>query len=85
MLDVNDPEVRRVVQRHLRAMLADLVALAAQRSASPEPLSHDILYDPKTRSWVCGACRVFRDARRRSVTTHARFCHPDQKAKSHVR
>lgn len=70
MLDVNDPEVRRVVQRHLRAMLADLLLLAAAKPAT----AHTALYDPRTRLWTCPACRAFRDARRRAVTTHARFC-----------
>jgi hypothetical protein len=33
-----------------------------------------LLFDRKTRQWVCPRCGRYADLRRRSVTTHLRFC-----------
>jgi len=33
-----------------------------------------LIYDSKTKRWMCPRCRVFSDLRRRSVTAHLRFC-----------
>jgi hypothetical protein len=33
-----------------------------------------LLFDRKTRKWVCPRCGRFSDLRRRSVTAHLRFC-----------
>lgn len=62
--------------------VADVVAVpdvtTAEATAPPapsEPLSSTALaYDARSRRWLCPRCRKFSDTRRRSVTTHLRFC-----------
>lgn len=33
-----------------------------------------LLYDKRSRSWICPKCELFSNPERRSVTTHLRFC-----------
>ena len=33
-----------------------------------------LVYDPRTRKWICAKCHTFSDVRRRAVTAHMRFC-----------
>lgn len=39
-----------------------------------DPGSTALIYDARQRQWICPRCRRFADLRRRSVTTHMRFC-----------
>jgi hypothetical protein len=43
-------------------------------ATSLEPLPATLVYDARTRRWGCPKCAMFSDLRRRSVTTHMRFC-----------
>lgn len=49
-------------------------AVDAQTEAAPSEPSGPLVYDPRTRKWVCAKCHTFSDVRRRAVTAHMRFC-----------
>jgi hypothetical protein len=78
---------REIAQELTQPLLAQLGLtledLGATPSAEPVPVpitppewtgSTALLYDAKTRRWTCPRCRRYSDLRRRSVTTHLRFC-----------
>lgn len=50
-------------------------AAPAANATLPESLpTPALVYDARTRRWGCPKCAMFSDLRRRSVTTHMRFC-----------
>lgn len=50
-------------------------AVEAKADAGPPEPSGPLVYDSRTRKWVCAKCHEFSDLRRRAVTAHMRFCH----------
>jgi len=49
-------------------------AVEEHADAAPTEPHGPLVYDPRTRKWICAKCRTFSDVRRRAVTVHMRFC-----------
>ena len=63
--------------------------LAAVTAVPPETISEPVvpkalLYDKRSRLWICPRCEHFANLIRRSVTTHLRFCTAEPKAKANA-
>jgi hypothetical protein len=54
-------------------------------SVRPEPIvPKALLYDKRSRTWICPRCIRFSNPNRRSVTTHLRFCTAEPPVKPDV-
>jgi hypothetical protein len=70
-------ELTQPLLEHWGLTYEDLATPVAEPTpgVTSEPVSPmALIYDGATRRWVCPRCRRYSDLRRRSVTTHLRFC-----------
>jgi len=72
-------EIAAVLAQELTQPLVERFGISTEAadahvdSAPIEP-SGPLVYDARTRKWVCTKCHTFSDVRRRAVTAHMRFC-----------
>jgi hypothetical protein len=74
---------REIAQEVTRPMLEQLaetltkgrIPTAKITEPTPGEAAH---YDPRSKHWSCPRCGTFRHIQRRAVTTHLRYCQPDE-------
>jgi len=49
-------------------------AVDAGADTAPAEPHGPLVYDSRSRKWICAKCHTFSDVRRRAVTAHMRFC-----------
>jgi hypothetical protein len=76
-------ELARPLLDQFAGKLTNGSGLSMEAHVHTEPLPGEIpLFLPRLRKWLCPRCNKFSDFQRRAVSTHLRFCRPDNMSAS---